>query len=157
MTIEIIEGSLFDATTKYIAHQTNCMSKRSAHLAATMFAQFPYADVYTNRKMPDVPGTICIRGNGQDQRFVINMFGQVYPGSPKFPDSTLDGSRARVKYFFKCLKAIHDMEDLESIAFPYKVGCGAAGGDWTKYLNLLEKFATAVGDRAQVLIYKLPE
>ena len=47
----------------------------------------------------------------------------------------------------------YNLENLESIGFPYKIGCGAAGGNWNIYFNLLKMFANKVD--AKVKIYKL--
>ena len=141
MTATIVSGNLFDSQTKNIAHQTNCVTNRSAHLAASMFARYPYADVYTGRKIPNVPGTIVVCGNGNDQRFVINMMAQFYPGKPRFPNSSKDGYDVRCKYFYSCLKEIATIPYLESIAFPWGIGCGAAGGNWEYYHGLIDRFA----------------
>jgi hypothetical protein len=40
-----------------------------------------------------------------------------------------------------------------SIAFPYLIGCGAAGGDWKLYLEQIERFAEEFD--IKVRIYKL--
>lgn len=139
--LNFIEGDLLQAKEKYIAHQCNCVTNRGAHLAKAVFDRFPHADIYSGRTIASTPGTIDIKGDGKSKRFVINMLGQYYPGSPKDPNSTLDGSKARENYFHKCLLKIYHMEDLESIAFPYRVGCGAAGGYWNNYLGTLENFS----------------
>lgn len=139
--IEFVEGDLLEAKEKYIAHQTNCVTKRAAHLAKAVFDRFPYADVYTGRTTPNKPGTIRIMGDGNKQRYVINMFGQYNPGSPKAILDKLDGRKIREHYFHQCLLRIYHMDDIESIAFPYRIGCGAAGGNWTNYLGTLENFA----------------
>lgn len=154
--LNTIDGNLLDATTKYIAHQTNCVTNRAAHLSAAVFSRYPHADVYSGRIVPNDPGTISIKGNGTDLRYVINMFGQYYPGSPRYPNSAKDGFEVRKKYFFNCLKAIAEIPDLNSIAFPYGIGCGAAGGDWSFYHSLLNKFAHFKSDTS-VFIYKLPD
>lgn len=155
--LSVIDGNLLDADTKYIAHQTNCITRRAAHLAKSVFERFPHADIYSPRKagQVDTPGTIVIKGDGDKHRYVVNMLGQVYPGKPKFPDSRRDGALVRQRYFFNCLKSISNIEDLQSIAFPWGVGCGAAGGDWNLYHELISKFAEHVKNKAEVRIYKL--
>jgi hypothetical protein len=45
--------------------------------------------------------------------------------------------------------------NLDSIAFPNGVGCGAAGGDWAIYLKMIEGFASRTS--ARVAIYKLED
>jgi hypothetical protein len=154
--IEIVTGDLFDATEKYLCHQCNCITQKAAHLSKDVFARYPYADIYAGRTEPNQPGTIEIRGNGQDQRYVINMLGQFYPGVPKYPTSAKDGTKAREKYFYQCLLKIAKVPNLESIAFPWKVGCGAAGGTWHHYLGNITNFANFVEEKqgAKVTIYR---
>ena len=99
------------------------------------------------------PRKIVIKGNGIDQRYVINMIGQWFPGRVKYPNSSKDGYIARQKYFKNCLKEIMKIKDLESIAFPYNIGCGVAGGDWEIYEKLIDLFSKHVD--ADVFLYKL--
>jgi O-acetyl-ADP-ribose deacetylase (regulator of RNase III) len=129
--IEIIKGNLLDAPEQYIAHQVNAISITSSGLANAIFTRFPYADIYTNRTHFDVPGTIIISGNeSQNERLIIQMVAQFYPGYPMEGASNLDSYKLRQKYFYKCLSKISKIENLKSVAFPYLIGCGLAGGDW---------------------------
>lgn len=153
--IEIVSGDLFNAEEKYIAHQCNCVTSKAAHLSFDVFERYPYADVYTGRTTPNQPGTIIIRGNGQDERYVINCFGQFYPGKSRYPHSEKDGVKARENYFHKCLLQIAKIPDLESVAFPWRIGCGAAGGIWENYLGNLTIFANFVERTGvRVRVYK---
>lgn len=161
MPIHIVQGDLRKATEKYICHQCNSITKTGANLAKSIFRCFPHADIYTPRlyadhlPLPDeYPGNIIIKGDGENQRFVINLIGQFYPGRPKYPDSVTDGLLARQRYFKECLEKIEQIHNLESIAFPYKIGCGAAGGDWNIYWYTLVLFAERVP--ASVVIYQWP-
>jgi O-acetyl-ADP-ribose deacetylase (regulator of RNase III) len=148
----IVDGDLFSATQKYICHQCNCVTNKAAHLAFDMFERFPYADVYSKRVTHSQPGTIEVRGNGQDQRFVVALFGQFYPGSPKYPTSDRDGFVARRNYFQLCLTRLAQIKDLQSVAFPWGIGCGAAGGDWAEYLQMINTFSQLTS--AEVIVYK---
>jgi len=154
--IEIITGDLLEATEQYIAHQTNTISNGGAGgIARVIFDKYPYADCYLSRAKQDQAGTIDIRGNGSDQRLIINMHAQIYPGSPRYPDSNLDGTLAREKYFHQCLLRIAKIPDLESIAFPWKIGCGLGGGIWAHYLGTLTNFAHYVEKMGvKVVIYR---
>lgn len=154
--INIIEGDLLNAKEKYIAHQANCLTTHSAGTAKNIFERFPYANTYVIRTVPDVPGTIKILGNGIDQRYIINFFGQYYPGRPKYPDSKLDGIQARKKYFYQCLLEISKIPDLESIAFPYGVNCNLAGGNWETTLCQLNNFEQYVRNKfgVKVCLYR---
>jgi O-acetyl-ADP-ribose deacetylase (regulator of RNase III) len=153
--IEIKTGDFFSATEKYIVHQCNCVTQRAAHLAKDVFTKYPYADIYTNRTEANKPGTIVVCGNGQDQRYVINLLGQYYPGKPKYPYSSLDGFEIRQKYFYQGLLRIAKIPNLESVAFPWKISCGAAGGSWPHYLGNLTNFANHLEKQnVKVVIYQ---
>ena len=158
MVLQVVEGDLLKADTRYIAHQCNCVTWKAAHLSRAVFNTFPHADVYSPRKQTahhDTPGTIKICG-GNGNRFVVNMFGQYYPGKPRWANSKRDGYKAREKYFSHCLLHLiqyFSFSDMRSIAFPYGIGCGAAGGNWDEYFNMLKAFANAV--KGDVYIYRL--
>lgn len=109
-------------------------------LAALIFHKFPWADITAKGRDVKKFGSIDIRGNGEDERFVINMFAQVYPGRIN-QNSKLEDEKKRQLAFLYCLKQIGEIPDLESIAFPYGIGCGLAGGDWEFYNRAIEAFA----------------
>lgn len=158
-TLKLINGDLFASKEKYIAHQCNCVTQKAAHLAKSMFDRFPYANIYKERILPWTPpvgmqmGDIIVRGNGEDQRFVINMLAQYYPGSPKYSDSSRDGFIARKNAFQECLNKISEIPELTSIGLPFGIGCGAAGGDWLIYRKMIKNFSEKAD--ADVVIYKL--
>ena len=86
-----------DATEKYIVHQTNATTNQAGGLAHYIFKKFPYANTYISRPQPykptggvDFPGNIQIMGDGKNERFVINLIGQYYPGKPSIDQSILD-------------------------------------------------------------------
>ena len=154
--IEIVTGDLLEAKEKYIAHQCNCISAGgAAGIARAIFDKWPYADCYADRKETSAPGTIDIRGNGADQRYIVNMFGQYYPGGARFPLSSLDGLAAREKYFYRCLLQLAKADDLESVAFNWRIGAGIAGGSWDHMLGKLNNFAQFVEAKGvKVTIYR---
>jgi hypothetical protein len=122
------------------------VTRKAAHCAKAVFDRFPYADCYKNRQHPSTPGTIELAGN--PTRLIVNMFGQIYPGKPKFSHGR-DSAAMREQYFKKCLDVMNIWKD--SFAFPYIIGCGAAGGSPAKYLAMLEEFAK---DR-EVVLYRM--
>lgn len=86
---------------------------------------------------------------------IINMFGQVGMGKPGayFNGGIPDTAADRLLYFTQCLNGLRHLSPT-SIAMPYKIGCGLAGGDWPTYLAALEKFATT-NPSIQIVLYKL--
>ena len=148
---KIVEGDLLKAKETYLCHQCNCVTKRSKHLSKTVFTEFKYADIYSKRKDPSQPGTIVLCGDGQEKRYVINMLGQYYPGC-KYPSSKKDGKLARISNFRNCLERMRALEG--DFAFPWRIGCGAAGGDWKIYLDIIKEFEKEI--KGSVVVYKLP-
>ena len=84
---------------------------------------------------------------------VINMFAQ-YGFLTPYMYSYKPGSKyywSGVKHetfeyredaFFDCLVEMLDMIPKEAvIAFPYKIGCGLAGGNWNNYFKMIQQFA----------------
>jgi len=148
--ITIIQGNLLEAKEKFLVHQCNCTSHFAAGIAASIFEKFPYANVYANRMEEDIPGDIIICGNGKDQRYVVNLMGQFYPGGPH--DNIIDNEKARRDYFYKGLLKLAKVNNLESVAFNYRIGCGIAGGDWEWYKGTIENFAKFVYEDQGTLV-----
>lgn len=140
--LHYIDGNILDSEVEYICHQCNCVSFNAAHLAKSIFETYPYANQYSRRIISDSntksePGTIDIFGDGEENRYVINMYAQRYPGRSKYNNDTPED---RLKWFGMCLIRIAQ-EGIDEIALPYRIGCGAAGGDWSKYENVIKNFA----------------
>jgi O-acetyl-ADP-ribose deacetylase (regulator of RNase III) len=155
--IKLVHGNLLDAKEQFVCHQCNCVTRWAAHLAKDVFQRFPHADVYSPR-IPlgyrDQPGTIKISGDGHDQRFVVAMFAQVYPGKSKASYANdVDSIASRATYFKECLDKMAETP-MASVAFPWQIGCGAAGGDWGTYVDMICEFSD--NTIADVTIYKLP-
>jgi O-acetyl-ADP-ribose deacetylase (regulator of RNase III) len=167
MTVPIIEGDLLESDAQYIIHQTNCVSHGASGLAYFLFDKFPYADVYAERKRDNIwhkPGNIYIRG-GNGDRLVINAMGQFMPGGPGGETQLTAGvmvsdtPEQRINYFLSCMSHLinrHEEENLESIDFPWRIGCGLGNGDWDYYRKIINSFAKKV-PQAQVRIIKRPE
>ena len=125
-------------------------------MAASVFKQYPWADVYSTRTRHSVPGTIEVSKNHDEtgDPSVIAMFAQYYPGTQNYAN---DNPNLRLKWFQQCLDAIAKLPNLEKgIAFPWKIGCGCAGGDWIEYQQMLEDFAKDNAPPNSVFIYQLP-
>lgn len=151
--LTIKDGDALEATEKYLVHQCNCKTQKAAHMAASMFQRFPYADDYTGRTVASVPGTIAIKGSvTQGQRLVVNLFGQYYPGVSRYPNDTYV---KRAQWFKSGLLALEKgLEAGDTIALPFRIGCGAAGGDWSAYLEVLEQWAEKIKDKATITLYR---
>lgn len=150
--ISNIDGDLLEAKEQYICHACNCVSHGAAGLAYDLFKKFPYSNIYVQRTSSSEPGTISIHGDGDQNRYIINMFSQYFPGKPN-NNIKKDTSKIRKNYFMSCLEHISKIEGLQSVALPFGIGCGLAGGNWEEYYRLIEWFANS-NPNVNVCLYK---
>lgn len=129
---------------------TNCHYIGFSHTLKKKFEINPY-DHGPRR----IPGTIQVFQKEYMKRpSVICFFSQVYPGLSKFP---IDSPNEREYWFQKCLDQISGGSrkgttvQTDKVAFPYKIGCGHAGGHWENYLEMINNFAKRNPD-VQVLV-----
>ena len=156
MSIQIKNADLLDATEDYICHQCNCVTTTPYGLSAQIFKKFPFANSYAQRQSnpgtrnfarPDTqaaPGTIDVCGN------IINMYAQYGPGKA---NSFNDSYEQRKTWFKHGLTQIGVLKP-KSLAFPYNIGCGLAGGIWSEYEAMLTQFAHD-HPGIQVVLYKI--
>lgn len=133
--IRIVNGNILKANENIIAHQTNCKGSMGAGLAKQIKEKWPqvYSDylVYCcahKRDGRELLGTIWMSYVFDDYEIVpvtvCHLFGQDgYSSESKGTDyKALEKALNRLK---KYAEVAHD-----SIAIPYKLGCGLGGGDW---------------------------
>lgn len=161
MPLYRVKGDLLESNKNIIVQQLNCITINAKGLSQTISNKYPYADVYSSRKkIPGkyvaveedrgIPGDIVISvGDGPT---IIGIYGQYAPSKPRGNET----AELRLQWFKECLHKIKNYMDNEkytSIAFPYKIGCGLAGGDWLKYKKEIKRFAN--NNKYDVYIYKL--
>jgi hypothetical protein len=95
--------------------------------------KWPTANIYSGKFAQKYreAGTIIIRGH------VIAMIAQVNQGKP----SLSEPAEYRQKLFETCLEKIAQLPNITQVAFPYKIGCGMAGGNWDLYKSTIEKWS----------------
>lgn len=158
-------GDLLTAKEEYIIHQCNCTSSTAAGLAQAITTKFPYAAPYTHRRpnptqrsrcLPEdasKPGTIQVwRSPSTETPHFIGLYAQEGPGKPYGADSR----SAREGWFKHCLGLIEKVPEVKSVAFPWQIGCGLAGGDWSVYEEMIREWAENHSD-VSVVIYKLDD
>jgi len=142
--MKIVFEDILNSNEEYILHQTNCVTTTAGGLAKTLFQRFPYANTYSIRRRKQgsfdsieedrsTPGTIDICGNGKDKRYIINMNAQYFPGEPIYE---YDSASERFKWFKICLKKVATLNP-KSVAIPWMIGCGLAGGNWNDYFSAI--------------------
>lgn len=171
--IKIVSGDICDTKLNYIMHQTNCVTTKSHGLAKAIFTKWLHGNIYARRKRqsgntaknPSKPGTVCIRSDAHGPS-IINLFGQWAPGRPNghwqkiyntlYADNDAvnkyeDTKKDRLQFFKDALNELESkISKDESIAVPYKIGCGLAGGNWEQYETLLKNSSL------MFVLYKLP-
>ena len=138
--MEIIEGNLLEAPERIIVHQTNCMGVMGSGIAKQIKAKYPevfagYFKYCKESLATDILGTALIC-EANDGKLIANVFGQIKYGTDK-----------QYTEYDALQKALEEVRDFAkerelSVALPYKLGCGRAGGDWNKVFDIItEVFA----------------
>lgn len=143
MSLIYLSGSdITEGMHQVIAQQTNCCFNIEPKGLSETLSQIYNVNFYASRTTTVRPGTVDIKYIGKNTegkpRWCIGLNAQRYPGKA---NSTDDTANSRLRWFQVCLDRIQTFRNLKNIAFPYKIGCGLAGGDWSKYKKLLEEFA----------------
>ena len=124
-------------------------------LSARLAEKYWWADVYRLRRpvrnrnlaVPEdraKPGYIQIRRNPTGKKTdVIVLFAQYdfgFGGHKRVADGNEDTQEEREQWFKECLETLGENKKYQNLAFPYKIGCSLAGGNWDHYLAMFEDF-----------------
>lgn len=125
---------ILQAKENIIVHQVNELGIMGAGLALQIKNKYP--DVY--KKYKAVANKECL-GKIQiikinDNKYICNMFSQ--RGISRTHKTT---NYKLMKMCLEKLKTFADKNNL-SIAIPYKIGCGLAGGDWDIVKNIINEY-----------------
>lgn len=133
-----ITGDLLETTADIICHQVNCKGVMGAGLAKQIKLRYP--KVFENYKKLCAKydyGSILlgvVDFEEVDKYIVANCFGQWGYGT-KVKQTDYDALE-------RCFKSVADFairEELKTIAIPYGIGCGLAGGDWNTVFGIITK------------------
>lgn len=151
--IKIISGGdITNANEQIIIHQCNCISKGAKGLSKIIFNKWNESNIYAKRKTNSNTGTIDITNIIEENKFIIGVFAQKYPGKSNKTDDT---KSMRILWMCNCLEQIGNYineinnnknnNTINSVAMPYFIGCGLAGGDWDIYLKIINEWAQNYG------------
>lgn len=136
--LKIINGNIFDGNEDIICHQTNCLGIMGGGIALQVKKLYPNVyNEYSNLCKDYKENLSHLLGYTQfvktpDDRIIANCFGQLGIGATvQTHYMALAMSLASVYR-----KAIQ--ENL-SVAIPYNIGCGLAGGDWNVVYEIISK------------------
>lgn len=155
MAVKVVDGDLLSTKAKYICHQVNCQGKMGSGVARQIRGKYP--TVYRWYKVK------CSEGAREKERLGVSkspLLGQVqmvykedYPvGKSDIDSQAVCNLFSQDQYgyngkqftdyaaFEKCLLQLRKMIPVgETIAMPYKIGCGLGGGNWETVYNLIDK------------------
>jgi hypothetical protein len=162
--ISYVNGDLlsYNKSTDCLVHQINVVTKTCKGLAESIEKKFPYNKVYginIEKKFGDV-----ILKSSNNKPYIANIVGQIGPSKPGnyakqyniLPNT--DTYQTRLNAFKSALdKLSNEIKNsyINHILFPHGIGCGLAGGDWTKYEQLIKDFRKIIPSNIQISIVKL--
>lgn len=152
MSLKIIEtkGDLLKSNATFICHQTNCLGIMGGGIALQVKNKYPevfktYKDICSSLGWQFCLGkcqivnkatgeSVIFRNNSdsrseffsKDAKYLCNCFGQNGIGY-NARQTDYNALKHSFQYLFNLVKNYYDEI---SIAIPYKMGCGLAGGDW---------------------------
>ena len=150
--LKTLNVSILDAPAEVIGHCCNCFHTMGSGVAHAIREKYPEAYVADCKKT--IKGDIKKLGRASiakvfkpdnEIKWVANLYGQYTFGTDK--------KQVSYEAIYEALTRVRQwMNDnkLKTIAFPYKMCCALAGGDW----RILEAIITVVfeGSEIEVLI-----
>ena len=138
--IKIVQGNILDAPEDIICHQVNTKSVMGAGLAKQIRNKYP--EVYPSYQryckgckdgnpqnlLGEVQTILC-----SDGKIVANLFGQYDYGRDK-QYTDYNALKQSLESILTIAKMFND-----SIAIPYGIGCGLAGGSWDIVYSIIEE------------------
>lgn len=156
MSFEIIKGNLLVAFANdqinVLGHCCNMQHLMGAGIAKQIKQNYPEAYIadgkwftarYEQRDFQSL-SIATFRTTKRNRKYVVNLYGQKEVGTFK--------RQLNYGLLVKALNQLASITDADDvIGFPYGMGCGLAGGDWTIVQEIIE----SIFDNHQVKIYQL--
>lgn len=143
----IKDGDILQCAENIIVHQVNCLGVMGSGLAKQIKDSYPevykvYYQFCKTQLAETLLGECLVCEVGTD-KYIANLFGQLNYGRDKVHTDYTALSRA-----------LNDLADFAqekglTVAIPYKLGCGLAGGDWDTVSALID------GILPNAVIYKI--
>lgn len=133
MSVKEIKGNLFNSKADVLCHQVNTYGAMGAGIAVEVRNRFPkvyygYRN-YCNQPEEDLLGSaFVIQTDNNQNQFIANCFGQIKWNTDY---ETLKNSLKNVADWM-------NKNGKNTVAVPYKMSCGLAGGDWNIVKGIIE-------------------
>lgn len=137
MKIIYINGNLLDAQTDVIAHQVNCQGVMGSGIAKQIRDKWPIVFKDYRKKYEVWEDALigeCQLVQINECQHIANLFGQHNYGKDGRLYTSYDGIYDALNSL-----AVQMMDNgMESLAIPYGMSCGLAGGDWRIIMTMIE-------------------
>ena len=150
--MKIVEkiGNILESESNVICHQVNCQAAMGSGLAKAIRWKYPivyeqYTSFLDNNYIRDASGLklntseflgLCQLVKVDENKYVANIFGQDRYG--KEPGVVYTNYHAVLISLYNLKRLVlFGNYNIKSIAFPYGMGAGLAGGDWNVIYNLI--------------------
>ena len=163
MSINIVNGNIFNTHCNIICHQVNCQGVMGHGIAKQVKEKYKgvfneykrYCDAHADNREAMLGEALIVDVDygaavldwlvNKERKYIANIFGQLTYGT---------GLRTNYKALVLGLEVVANFakEHNLSVAIPYKIGCGLAGGDWNKVNILIEGVFAGTG--IEVLMYR---
>lgn len=152
--IRVVDGNILDTTKNIICHQVNCKGVMGAGLAKQIKSKYP--NVYHEYKQLCGNQNIKNKLLGATQfvdvstnKTIANLFGQDNYGV-KTRHTDYEAMELCLKSLYSVVNTDYSKYKDCSIAIPYGIGCGLAGGDW----KIVKQMIDDILGECDVTIYK---
>ncbi|MDM5298201.1 macro domain-containing protein [Bacillus pumilus] len=152
--IRIVEGDILNTTKNIVCHQVNCKGVMGAGLAKQIKSKYPnvykeYKRLCENQnienKLLGATQFVDVSGN----KTIANLFAQ-YSYGVKTRQTDYEAMKLCLNSLNSIIKTDYSKYKGCSIAMPYGIGCGLAGGDW----NIVKQMIDDILADCDVTIYK---
>lgn len=153
-------GDILGCRENIIGHQVNAQGVMGSGLAKSIKARYPevFQDYLTvcqiNRRSRSLMGMCLLSETKAPSKWVANLFGQFEYGG-KSQQAMKTGMNTEYDELRKALESLKQeaKEKGLSVALPWQLGSGLAGGSWDDVRQIIEE----VFHDYYVTIYRLPE
>lgn len=138
-----VEGDLIRETGFNIfCHQTNCKGVMGAGIARQITSLYPVVQIKNKAYCKNHPFATVLPVKVSPDRICVNIYAQDgYGRDKRYTDYV--AFKTALDSFANRLNNSNIPKDW-NIGFPYKIGCGLAGGDWNVIYPMLKEFADKV-------------
>ena len=142
-----MSGSLLESKAEVVAHVVNSSGVMKGRVANAIRQTYPEIFPIYQKICENNPWVSCHLALTRDRRLVANLFGQ-------------GGRESDWKINYRALESALETlvfamtrRGLTTVAMPFGMGCGLAGGDWETVLGIMKK--VFAGTRIHVELWKL--